>query len=51
MNTRNEEAILLEEELSFLEDYLFLIKIRFADTILVKIDIKGEPISVDDSSL
>lgn len=42
LNTRNEEAILLEEELSFLEDYLFLIKIRFADTILVKMDIKGD---------
>lgn len=42
LNTRNEEAIPLEEELSFLENYLFLIKIRFADTILVKKEINGE---------
>ncbi|MEM6379181.1 MAG: histidine kinase [Bacteroidota bacterium] len=41
LNTRNEEAIPLQEELGFLENYLYLIKIRFANSILVNIDVKG----------
>lgn len=43
LNTRNEEAIPLKAELSFLEDYLFLIKIRFTNSILVNITIDGPP--------
>lgn len=45
LETRDKELISLEDELKFIESYIFLLKIRFEDKLLVTIDI---PVEKDD---
>jgi len=42
LDSRNQELVLLKKELSFIESFIFLLKIRFEDALEVEIDIPIE---------
>ena len=42
LDSRNHEVVLVQEELSFLESFIFLQKIRFGDNLIVKILVSDE---------